>query len=72
MSPTSPDYSAADYYMGWKYRRGAHGVDSGLSSYVAGEMRSDAAVMKEARKAREEAQARRQHQNKKGAGGEAK
>lgn len=72
VSPSSPDYSAADYYMGWKYRRGAHGVDSGLSSYVAGEMRSDAAVMKEARKAREEAQARRQNQNKKGSGGEQK
>jgi hypothetical protein len=71
VSPTSPDYTAADYYMGWKYRRGAHGVDSDLTQYVAGEMRNDAAVMKEARKAKEEAQLRRQNP-KKGGGGDSK
>mmetsp|Transcript_69667 Transcript_69667/g.109961 ORF Transcript_69667/g.109961 Transcript_69667/m.109961 type:complete len:422 (-) Transcript_69667:584-1849(-) len=69
ISPTSPDYSSADYFMGWKYRRGAHGVDASLSNFVAGEMKNDAMIMKESRKAREEAQSRRQASNKKGGGG---
>ena len=69
ISPTSPDYSSADYFMGWKYRRGAHGVDAGLSQFVAGEMKNDAMILKESRKAREEAQTRRQNSNKKGGGG---
>ena len=69
ISPSSPDYSSAEYYMGWKYRRGAHGVDSELSQFVAGEMKNDAMILKESRKAREEAQSRRQNSNKKGGGG---
>ena len=69
ISPSSPDYTSADYYMGWKYRRGAHGVESELSQFVAGEMKNDALIMKESRKAREEAQSRRQNPGKKGGGG---
>lgn len=69
ISPSSPDYTSADYFMGWKYRRGAHGVDSELSQFVAGEMKNDAMILKEARKAREEAQNRRQNPGKKGGGG---
>eukprot|EP00438_Fugacium_kawagutii_P003956 Skav200396 [mRNA] locus=scaffold1919:156792:162160:- [translate_table: standard] len=60
VSPSSPDYSSADYFMGWKYRRGSQGVDNQLAQHVASEMKADAAIMKEARKAKEEAQARRQ------------
>ena len=66
ISPSSPDYTSADYFMGWKYCRGAHGVDSELSQFVAGEMKNDAVILKEARKAREEAQNRRQNRGKKG------
>ena len=35
-SPGNPDYSSADYFMGWKYKKVA-GVDSELSAYVANE-----------------------------------
>jgi len=68
ISPSSPDYSAADYFMGWKYRRGLQGVDNQLAQHVANEMKADAAIMKEARKAKEEAQARRQKLTKGGGG----
>lgn len=71
LSPSAPDYSAADYFMGWKYRRGSQGVDNQLAQHVATEMKADAAIMKEARKAKEEAQARRQ-KPKGGGGGDAK
>lgn len=69
ISPSFPDYSSADYFMGWKYRRGAHGVDASLSQFVAGEMKNDVMIIKESCKAREEAQSRRQNSNKKGGGG---
>ena len=68
ISPSSPDYSAADYFMLWKYRRGSQGVDNQLAQHVANEMKADAAIMKEARKAKEEAQARRQKPTKGGGG----
>ena len=53
ISPTSPEYSAADVIMGWAYRKG-EGVEPGLAKYVAGELRDQASIAKEARKAREE------------------
>ena len=52
------DYSSADHYMGWKYKKGAAGVDSDLSAFVANELKSEAAILKEARKAKEEQEAR--------------
>ncbi|CAE7708857.1 AMY1.1 [Symbiodinium sp. CCMP2592] len=58
-SPSNPDYSSADHYMGWKYKKTAAGVDSDLSAYVAGELKNEAAILKEARKAKEEQEARR-------------
>lgn len=70
VSPTNPDYSSADYFMGWRYRRGAHAVDNQLAAHVAKEMRDDAAILKEARKAKEEAQNRRRPPKQ--GGGEAK
>lgn len=59
-SPGAPDYSAADITMGWRFRRGAQGVVPEMSAYVAQELKNEAAVMKEARKAKEEAKLRRQ------------
>ena len=39
ISPTSPDYSAADVFMGWAYRRG-DGVEPSLAKYVADELKA--------------------------------
>ena len=59
ISPSAPDYSAADHFMGWKFRRTGHGVDADLSAHVANELKTEASIAKEARKAREEQDARR-------------
>ena len=70
ISPTSPDYSSAEHFMGWRYRKGAHGVDRDLAQHVASELKSEAMILKESRKAKEEAQARRRNPgDKKGGGG---
>ncbi|CAK9013540.1 unnamed protein product [Durusdinium trenchii] len=61
ISPSSPDYSSAEFFMGWKYRKGAHGVDPDLAHHVAAELKSEAMILKESRKAKEEAQARRRN-----------
>jgi len=53
ISPGAPDYSSADVFMGWEYRRG-DGVNPELAKFVAGELKDQAAIAKEARKAREE------------------
>ncbi|CAE7391337.1 ANK1 [Symbiodinium sp. CCMP2592] len=70
ISPSAPDYSAADIFMGWKYRRSGQGVDLGLAAHVASELKNEAAIAKEARKAREEANLRRQNPRKPGKGAE--
>lgn len=70
--PTAPDYSSADYFMGWRWRKGAQGIDSALAAHVAAELKNDAAISKEARKAKEEQQARRRGPGKQGGGGEQK
>ena len=68
ISPGQPDYSASDVMMGWKYRRSGQGIDSTLAAHVANELKAEAAIAKEARKAREEQAARRKGRNpKKGA-----
>lgn len=59
ISPGQPDYSSADYFMGWRYKKSGQGIDSGLAAHVANELKSDAAIAKESRKAREEQAARR-------------
>ena len=69
ISPSAPDYSTADHMMGWRYKKQAHGIDSGLASFVATELKNEAAIAKESRKAREEQQVRRRNPDKKGAGG---
>ena len=59
VSPSAPDYSSADIMMGWRYRRAGQGVDAALAAHVANELKNEAAIAKEARKAREEADLRR-------------
>ena len=58
ISPGSPDYSSADLFMGWAYRRG-DGVNPALAKFVAGELKDQAAISKEARKAKEESERRK-------------
>ena len=53
LNPTSPDYSASDIFMGWEYRRG-DGVHTELAKFVAAELKDQAQIAKESRKAREE------------------
>ena len=54
VSPAAPDYSGADFYMGWGARRSGGAVQRNLTSYVADQLRQEAAIAKEARKAKEE------------------
>ena len=58
LSPSSPDYSMADHWMGWGQSRGG-GVAPDLTRYVAEQLRDEASVAKEARKAREEQKLRK-------------
>lgn len=58
LSPGSPDYSASDVFMGWEYRRG-DGVSPDLARHVAAELKDQAQIAKESRKAREEMSSRR-------------
>lgn len=59
VSPSAPDYSAADYFMGWRWRKSLQGIDPSLSANVATELKNEAAISKEARRAREEQAAHR-------------
>jgi hypothetical protein len=56
LSASQPDYSSADHFMGWAYRKSSQGVVSELAAHVASELKDETAIMKEARKAREERQ----------------
>ena len=51
ISPMSPDYSSSEFFMGWDRESG---VQSGLSKHVSEKLKDEAAIAKEARKAREE------------------
>ncbi|CAE8638556.1 unnamed protein product, partial [Polarella glacialis] len=53
ISPGLPDYSSADIYMGWAYRQRGAGIDQALTAHVSAELKAEAAIAKEARKARE-------------------
>lgn len=57
LSPQSPDYSAADVFMGWQYRR--EGINPEVAKFVASELKDQASIAKESRKAREEMQSRK-------------
>ena len=68
-SPSCPDYSAADHYMGWTATQGGASVAPGLRRHVAARLKAEADISKEARKAREEAALRRQKPRAKPKGG---
>jgi hypothetical protein len=53
VNPTAPDYSAANEFMGWGASRGSNAVSPTLQHYVAQQVKSQADIMKETRKARE-------------------
>lgn len=74
ISPSNPDYSASDHMMGWRYKKGGQILDAALAAHVATELRSEAAILKEARKAREEESNRRRGAGKQAqaAGGDGK
>ena len=55
LSPSNPDYGAAEEMMGLGGRRGISRVHQGLANYTAGRLRDKAAIQKEKRKAGEEA-----------------
>ena len=71
LSPQTPDYSAADVMMGWEYRRG-EGVHPELAKFVASELKDQAAIAKETRKAKEESQNKKKGGGKKESAAEAK
>jgi hypothetical protein len=52
INPSNPDYSSADFHMGWRHQR--IGVSEALGRHVAAEVKDEASRMKELRKAREE------------------
>eukprot|EP00971_Amphidinium_carterae_P304848 6057943-Amphidinium_carterae.2 len=54
VSPNAPDFSAADEFMGWGSRRHGGALAPALGRYVSEELRAQASVAKEARKAKEE------------------
>ena len=69
ISPSSPDYSASDHFMGWTGRQHGAMVAPRMRDHVATHLRGDAAVAKEARKSAEETRLRRSgnnNNNKKG------
>jgi hypothetical protein len=53
LSPSSPDYSDAHHYMGWSRRREAGATHTGLTKFVAEQLRDEASIAKSSRKARE-------------------
>ena len=66
INPNAPEYSAADIYMGWRFRKSGQGYDAALAAHVAEELKAEASIAKEARNAREEQNLkRRQGPNKK-------
>lgn len=64
ISPSAPDYSSSDYFMGWGSRRSGATIPPHLAQHVAEQLRSDAAIAKEARKAREEKVLKKAKSNK--------
>ena len=59
INPSAPDYSSADLFMGWQWKRAGGGIAPTLSAHVAAELKNEAAIAKESRKAREELLANR-------------
>ena len=63
--PTQPDYSASDHFMGWELDSG---VVQSLTKHVSEQLRDQAAIAKESRKAKEELSYRNQHGGGRGRG----
>eukprot|EP00971_Amphidinium_carterae_P299833 5957165-Amphidinium_carterae.2 len=68
VSPNAPDFSAADEFMGWGSRRHGGALAPALGRYVSEELRAQASVAKEARKAKEEKELRAASSKQKGDG----
>ena len=68
IAPSAPDYSSADHFMGWSSRQHGASIAPALREHVATNLRGDAAVAKEARKAAEEGRLRRQKKGGRGRG----
>mmetsp|Transcript_116243 Transcript_116243/g.369909 ORF Transcript_116243/g.369909 Transcript_116243/m.369909 type:complete len:90 (-) Transcript_116243:466-735(-) len=68
ISPSAPDFSASDHFMGWGRRRGGEAAQQSFTSYVADQLRTEASIAKESRKAREEKNLRAHRPNPKGKG----
>ena len=49
LSPFAPDFSAADFFMGWRARRHGAVIDPNLAKHVALQLKADAEIQKEAR-----------------------
>ncbi|CAK0796239.1 unnamed protein product, partial [Prorocentrum cordatum] len=71
VSPSAPDYSAADEYMGWAPHRGGAAAAPQLQKHAAANLRDNAAVLKEAKKVKEEQKLRRGPKGGGGKGGPA-
>ena len=69
LSPGAPDYTAGDHFMGWQIRRHGAVVAPALSQHVSDHLRTEAAMSKESRKAKEEAKLRRGGGGNGGGGG---
>ena len=53
VTPSAPDYSAADHFMGWGSRAYGAAVSPELASHVATQLKTEAEILKEGREARE-------------------
>ncbi|CAK0843705.1 unnamed protein product [Prorocentrum cordatum] len=71
VSPSAPDYSAADEYAGWAPHRGGAAAAPQLQKHAAANLRDKAAVLKEAKKVKEEQKLRRGPKGGGGKGGPA-
>jgi len=54
LSPSALDYSVSDWFMGWGRRRTGQTVQPPPAVYVAEQLKHEASIVKESRKAREE------------------
>ena len=58
-SPSNPDYSASDVYMGLATRKDGASTVPAFQKYIANSLKDMSAILKETRKAKEEAKLRR-------------
>ena len=68
-SPSNPDYSAAELYMGLQTRKDGASVVPAFQKYVAEGLKDEVAIQKEKRKAKEEAKLRKSGKHPPGGAG---